>query len=61
MTKTKTEGKGKASRKPSSRKSEDKVQYDRFRKFASEVGTNNASETFDRNFRTIVVPKRSPK
>jgi hypothetical protein len=48
-TRTKTAG------KPPSQKIEDKAQYERFRKFAREVGADDTSlEAFDRQFRKIV-------
>jgi hypothetical protein len=57
--------KPKASRKSattlSSRKTEDKSQYERFRKFAREVEADDDPEEFDRKFRKIVPPRHSPE
>ncbi len=53
MAKTKT----KTASKPSSRKIEDKAQYERFREFAREVEADEDLEAFDRQFRKIVPPK----
>jgi len=51
----------KAAKKPPTRKIEDKAQYERFREFAREHETDDDPEGFDRKFRQIVLPKRSPK
>jgi hypothetical protein len=42
---------------PPSRKIEDKVQYERFREAARELGADEDPDAFDRAFRKIVPPK----
>jgi hypothetical protein len=44
-------------RRPSSRKTEDNEQYERFREFARKVEADEDPEEFDRQFRKIVRPK----
>jgi len=56
MAKTRTARK--TAQKPTSRKIEDKEQYERFREFARTVETDDDPETFDQRFRKIVPPKR---
>ncbi len=51
----------KTAQKPPSRKIEDKEQYERFRKFAREVETNDDPAVFDRAFRKIVPRRVNPK
>ena len=57
MVATKTKTKRKAVQKPSSRKIEDKAQFERFREFAREVEADDDPEAFDRRFQKIVPPK----
>jgi hypothetical protein len=59
MATTKTKTTRKAAQKPSSRKIEDKEQYERFREFAREHEAEEDPEAFDRQFRRIVPPKAS--
>jgi hypothetical protein len=51
---TKTKGTQKPVRKMLSRKTEDKEQYERFRKAARELETDDNPETFDQRVRDIV-------
>jgi hypothetical protein len=53
-TKAKTR---KTAKKPPSRKTQDKEQYERFREFAREVEADESVEEFDRRFQKIVPPK----
>ena len=57
MAKTKTQPARKTDKEPTSRKTDDKVQYERFREFAREVEADNDQDAFDRTFRQIVPPK----
>jgi hypothetical protein len=55
-TKARTTRKAERKAQPN-RKIEDKAQYERFREFAREVGTNDDLGEFDRRFRKIVPPR----
>jgi hypothetical protein len=50
----------KAANKPPRRNIEDKAQYERFRKFARELETDESEEVFERTFRKIVPPRSDP-
>lgn len=55
MAKTRT--KTKAEPKPRKRKADDPEQYERFRQFAREHGSDESEEAFERTFRKLVKPK----
>lgn len=55
--KTKARATRKTAPKPTSRKTEDKAQYERFREAARELGTDDSAEAFDRAF-VKIVPSR---
>ena len=46
-----------AARTPTSRKIEDKAQYERFQQFARKHQADDDPEAFDQKFRKIVPPK----